>query len=105
MPLGDFQVRGVELSLLDTEWHANTLLQALCNRYSPTQMAMFYYLQRAMDRTNSSLGGNTSGHYVLKNMAELMNYIKKFAPQRGLWTQLVHLWEQATLLYCEKVTY
>jgi hypothetical protein len=55
-------------------------------------MDMFYYLQRAMERS-----------YPMKNCAEFLQYIKQFSKNRFMWDQLVHLWEQAAILYCEKV--
>lgn len=89
--IGDFNVRGIELSVLEQEWHQAHLLAKMCD-YSPTQMDMFYYLQRALDRS-----------YPMKNMAEFLAYVKQFSKSRSMWEQMVHLWEQATMLYCEKV--
>jgi hypothetical protein len=89
--IGDFNIRGVELSALDKEWYQAHLLAKMCD-YSSTQMDMFYYLQRAMERS-----------YPMKNCAELLSYVKQFSKNRFMWDQLVHLWEQAAMLYCEKV--
>jgi hypothetical protein len=89
--IGDFNVRGVELSTLDQEWYQAQLLAKMCD-YSPTQMEMFYYLQRALERS-----------YPMKTCAEFLSYVKQYSKSRSMWEQLVHLWEQAAMLYCEKV--
>lgn len=88
---GDFAIHGMELSALESEWYNQPLLAKLCG-YSFTQMEMFYYLQRALDRS-----------YPIKNLAELIAYRRAYARDQSMWEQLVALWTQASLVYCEKV--
>lgn len=46
---GAFDIQGLQIDQLSTEWNKSFFLQNLCD-LTPLQMEMFIYLQRALDR-------------------------------------------------------
>ena len=46
---GEIDVMGTDLQVLATELHKTTIVGELCE-YSPTQVSMFYWMQKAIDR-------------------------------------------------------
>jgi hypothetical protein len=79
---GEFAIRGVDLNLTSQEWHKSPTLAKLTG-YSTTQLEMFQWLQRAMERST-----------IMKTSGELMQYIKQFSKNKGIWLQIVNLWSQ-----------
>lgn len=49
MARGEFDIVGTDLTLLGTEMHKAGLVADLCE-YSSTQVSMFYWLQKALDK-------------------------------------------------------
>ena len=47
---GEYDVSGTELSILSSPLHKSSIVCELCG-YSQTQMEMFYWLQKALDRS------------------------------------------------------
>jgi hypothetical protein len=88
---GEFDIKGVNVRSLNTEFAKNEIFMKLLN-YSPLQMEMFYWMQKSLDRSNT-----------MKTVADLIAYVRAHSRTKGMWEQLVNLWSQATLLYCEKV--
>ena len=51
---GEFDVRGTDMGLLSCPLYESNVLEQLCE-YTPQQLHMFTYMQRAMERDRSSL--------------------------------------------------
>ena len=88
---GQFHMTGIDINTLSTEIFKAPLMADMSS-YSTTQLEMFYFLQKTLDRSP-----------VMKSIGDLITYMKYHEQNGTIWRQLQHLWSQATILYCEKV--
>eukprot|EP01038_Epipyxis_sp_PR26KG_P004366 gene4366-6177_t len=88
---GEFDISGTDLSVFTTAMHKSAIICELCE-YTPLQVEMFYWLQKAMDRSN-----------VIKTAADLMSYHRSMLRQPEIWEKIAFLWSQAAEKYCQKV--
>jgi hypothetical protein len=54
---GQFHIYGLDISMLGLDWHKADLLAKMAG-YSPMQMEMFYWMQKAIDRYVASCCGS-----------------------------------------------
>lgn len=89
---GEFSLHGLDLNILNTEiFNSNTL--STISSLSPIQLEFFYWLQKSLDRTT-----------IHKNLSEIIQYVRQYSPYREIWKQLVQCWNQAAIVYSEKLT-
>lgn len=87
---GEFDVVGTDLALLAAEMHRTGVMAALAG-YSEKQVAMFYWLQKAMERSAS-----------LKTASDLILYRKALERHPAKWAAIQQLWSQAARIYSDK---
>ncbi len=88
---GEFHIVGTDLTLLATELHKTSIMPVLCG-YTQQQVSMFYWLQKALDRSTS-----------LKTISDIIMYRRALVKHTDKWAAISNLWSQAAKIYSEKV--
>jgi hypothetical protein len=87
---GGFDICGPKLELLTTSFEKCDLISKLCD-YSPSQVEMFHWMQRSMERAS-----------IIRTMTDLLQYRRKYARHQEHWATLMQLWNQVSRVYSGK---